>query len=416
MFLKLKGIGKIHDSQIELRGITVIAGENNTGKSTFGKALYCMFNAFCNAASSIYNGRVESVKNILDGNLPFGFQAIRTDKKLLDNILLLKGTFSADSFRRVMLESADAISDSDIKQIEEIVKNSIDDIERAVNVSDEDIQKTTIAQYFRSEFSGQINHINRPDEPGTVTLGIKGNNVEVDILKNECIAFSDKVGVLHDATYIDTPFVLDDAQKNYIHFYHNAESGHRYNLLGKILIEEKIAPVTETIIKQKLSALLVNIDSVVNGGFKKTANGGLTFVDQGMRQPVMLSNVSAGLKTFLIIKRLLETGKIKERGVLILDEPEIHLHPELQIKFAEILVLLQKGLELTILLTTHSPYFLNAIEVYSKKHGIKDKCNYYLAINREDISDVREVTGNIDKVYKQLAGPFQKLEDAVYDN
>ena len=37
MVLKIKGIGKIQDSQIEMKGITVIAGENNTGKSTFGK-------------------------------------------------------------------------------------------------------------------------------------------------------------------------------------------------------------------------------------------------------------------------------------------------------------------------------------------------------------------------------------------
>jgi hypothetical protein len=296
------------------------------------------------------------------------------------------------------------------------MENSIDDIKRAVTVSDDDIQKTTVTQYFRSEFSEQINHINRSDEPSTVTLGVKGNNVEVNILKNECTAFSDEVGLLHDATYIDTPFVLDDAQRNYIHFYYNAKSNHRNNLLGKILIEEKIAPVTETLIKQKLGALLLSIDSVVNGSFKKASNGGLTFVDRDMRQPVMLSNVSAGLKTFLIIKRLLETGKIKERGVLILDEPEIHLHPELQIKFAEILVLLQKGLDLTILLTTHSPYFLNAIEIYSKKHGIEYKCNYYLAINQKDTSDAQEVTGSIDRVYKQLAEPFQKLEDAAYDN
>jgi AAA15 family ATPase/GTPase len=39
MRLKISGIGKIGDSEIELKGITVIAGENNTGKSTFGKVL-----------------------------------------------------------------------------------------------------------------------------------------------------------------------------------------------------------------------------------------------------------------------------------------------------------------------------------------------------------------------------------------
>lgn len=72
------------------------------------------------------------------------------------------------------------------------------------------------------------------------------------------------------------------------------------------------------------------------------------------------------MKSFIIIKTLLQNGSIDENGIIILDEPEIHLHPEWQLKFAEIIVLLQKEFGLNILLNTHSPYFLNAIEVYSK--------------------------------------------------
>ena len=63
----------------------------------------------------------------------------------------------------------------------------------------------------------------------------------------------------------------------------------------------------------------------------------------------------------------------------ILDEPEIHLHPEWQLLFAELIVLLQKEFDVHILLNSHSPYFLNAIEVYSAKYGIDDRCKYYLA-------------------------------------
>lgn len=39
MKLELKNICKIKNAEVELNGITVIAGENNTGKSTVGKAL-----------------------------------------------------------------------------------------------------------------------------------------------------------------------------------------------------------------------------------------------------------------------------------------------------------------------------------------------------------------------------------------
>jgi predicted ATP-dependent endonuclease of OLD family len=116
----------------------------------------------------------------------------------------------------------------------------------------------------------------------------------------------------------------------------------------------------------------------------------------------------------VIIKRLLELGEIKEKDVLIFDEPEIHLHPAWQIKFAEILILLQKEFNLTILLTTHSPYFLNAIEVFSKKYDAQKKCKFYLAKSNDDVSDVDDVTENIDEVYQQMSLPFKKLDDIAY--
>ena len=46
MKLKLENVGKIRSANIDLNGITVIAGENNTGKSTIGKMLFCVFHAF----------------------------------------------------------------------------------------------------------------------------------------------------------------------------------------------------------------------------------------------------------------------------------------------------------------------------------------------------------------------------------
>lgn len=45
MYLKLRNIGKITEADIELTGMTVIAGENNTGKSTVSKALFSAFNS-----------------------------------------------------------------------------------------------------------------------------------------------------------------------------------------------------------------------------------------------------------------------------------------------------------------------------------------------------------------------------------
>jgi hypothetical protein len=69
---------------------------------------------------------------------------------------------------------------------------------------------------------------------------------------------------------------------------------------------------------------------------------------------------------------------------------------------------------LNILLTTNSPYFLNAIEVYSQKAGTSPCCNYYLSETQNDGCTVQEVTDNLGLVYQKLAAPFQALENLRY--
>ncbi|MDD4297949.1 MAG: AAA family ATPase [Ruminiclostridium sp.] len=66
MLLTLRNIGKIEDAVIELNSITVIAGENNTGKSTVGKVLYSIFNSFYMIENKIKRERIDSISRILD--------------------------------------------------------------------------------------------------------------------------------------------------------------------------------------------------------------------------------------------------------------------------------------------------------------------------------------------------------------
>ena len=121
-------------------------------------------------------------------------------------------------------------------------------------------------------------------------------------------------------------------------------------------------------------------------------------------------NYSSGMKTFYLIKDLLEKGVIRENGTLILDEPEVHLHPEWQLKFAEIIILLQKEFDLHILINSHSPYLVEAIDVYSKKYGTFNNLKYYLATD-----SINDVTDSIDGIYNQMYIPLNLLEEISED-
>ena len=122
---------------------------------------------------------------------------------------------------------------------------------------------------------------------------------------------------------------------------------------------------------------------------------------------------------FMIISVVLsQNNLLEENGTIILDEPEIHLHPEWQIKFAELIVLLQKEFGMHILLTTHSPYFLKAIQVYSKKYEISDKCKYYMSELDGEQAILVDKTSKTDDLFYKLAISFENLmnEEELYED
>ena len=48
MKLHLKNNGKIKEADVEIGGLTVLAGENDTGKSTVGKVLFSIIKGMAN--------------------------------------------------------------------------------------------------------------------------------------------------------------------------------------------------------------------------------------------------------------------------------------------------------------------------------------------------------------------------------
>ncbi len=90
MELQLKNIGMIKEANVKIDGLTVIAGENDTGKSTVGKALYILLEAI-NFIYKIVSKREES------GN--FSNKEI---KKIIENEYSLKDIFE-NTFKHALI-------------------------------------------------------------------------------------------------------------------------------------------------------------------------------------------------------------------------------------------------------------------------------------------------------------------------
>jgi predicted ATPase len=120
--------------------------------------------------------------------------------------------------------------------------------------------------------------------------------------------------------------------------------------------------------------------------------------------------VASGLKNILVIQKMIENGKLNSNTLLIIDEPEVNLHPEWQVKFAEIIVLMNLKMKVRTILNTHSPYFMRAIESKMAEHEIADKAKYYYMNNANNGEySAEDVTDRTEIVYSTMYKPLEEL-------
>ena len=124
-------------------------------------------------------------------------------------------------------------------------------------------------------------------------------------------------------------------------------------------------------------------------------------------------NMEITLKNIGIISDsiLLERGLLDENTILILDEPEIHLHPEWQNQFAELIVLLVKELKVKVLMTTHSSNFMLAIDAFMRKYGINEQTNFYQSEQLENGFVTHKcVNDHMELIYQDFLEGFSEVK------
>lgn len=288
-------------------------------------------------------------------------------------------------------------------------------IREVLNVSDNDILKSVLGKSLDAEFNGQIGNI-YSGAMGEIQLEIKDESMVISIEENSVIDIKNSIDLRTDAIYLDDPFVLDEFRQPIIRIGSNYMD-HRMHLRAKLLSSKKESTIVEEIVvNNKFENIYRKIATVCNGDVVRELRTGIGYRRKNSDEVLDMRNLSTGLKTFVILKMLLQNGMIAYNGTIILDEPEIHLHPEWQLLFAELIVLMQKEFNMHILLNTHSPYFLRAIQVYSARYELADKCKYYLSETVNGYAHISDVTNNIERIYSKLSRPLQRLEDERWED
>lgn len=425
MRLIISEIGKINKADITVDGITVITGENNSAKSTVGKTLFSLFNSMRDIRNKVVEVRadriIKQVGNELESELN------KKGDRAISRFSLIRMLNAAigDDIRMILDEQSDErikyIVSNDLKNHLSEIGILMDDdgenricsiIDEVKGVTDDSLMKELTKNYFDGVFAGQIHNVYSEEQPADAEIIIKEQSVRVQFdTNNICTSIERGLDIEHEAFYIDDPFVVDWISYIPIRWAPEGCSYMQRHLINKMNVWRGEEDVIETVTaKEKLQEVYGLLEKTIDGQIVRN-NDNLSLRERdGGGKAVRIANISTGTKSFVLIKLLLERGIIKKKDVVILDEPEIHLHAEWQRVYAEIIVLLQKYFDLTVLLTTHSSQFARAIETFAILHGVKERCNFYQAENEEGVVCFQDVTECVEKMYYTMVAPEIELE------
>lgn len=418
MELELKNVGRIEKANIKIDGITVICGDNNTGKSTVGKILYVIFQTFCNFPDKIENERIHALRNILAHGLSNSDEKvspyINEIWQLLTTIDVDASYNGVDARKEKIMNAVSHLYDYDALR-EDSTESLKGMILSVMEQKEDDILGAILKNYLRAEFGMRLGNVNYPRRKSEVKLKLRDGNIFISTTNSGIEAeLREYINLKKRIIYIDDPFLLDTLD-SFPYFRMSTRYKHRM-ALQEILLRGSMADnssvIEDLITEKRLRPVLEKFDSVSSGNliFK---DGTVKYESPKFKSDLDVVSVSTGIKSFIILKELLTNGSIEENGIVVIDEPEVHLHPEWQVRYAEIIVLLQKYYGLNILLTTHSDDFLSAIELFSRRYGIEEKCHYYMTKlkNAEDdevpFSYFEEKSAkNLEEVYASLSQPY----------
>lgn len=392
--IEINNFRAIQKAKISLNGITVISGENGSGKSTISKLMYYSVNAINQYEELAYKPLLAFYKNIID---------VYTD--------VLNDIFSLTAIPRNNKPDSNGYKVENIPQIIDAIKSVSANLKKAykttMELNDYSSDITLFLNRLQSILSRLLENENKElKEWNSIidkieeTVDQRRLKVENDIATRSISRFISSINKAFDqeslskklnlyeygvcitddynkrllnfnsvekTLYIDTPMAIGLSPSDIQHWNHLNEILKMNNKNSNIY---NISQIYHFLSDEILDGEAIYNTDPLFGGFKYKRKDGLIF---------NLLDCATGIKSFSILQILLKNGYLDNKTLLIIDEPEAHLHPQWIVEYARIMVLLNKELGVKFLIASHNPDMISAIKYISEKEGIENNLNFYLA-------------------------------------
>lgn len=419
--IKIEKFRAINKLDIIIDGITVVAGENGSGKSTVSKLLYYLYKL------------TNNFDNILFDKLHFDLNPFY---QYISNLnILLKKEEKYSTYKYLIKEFESYIINSRTYDVENlknqtyVILNHSFDFLKFLNSTSENSESrlvSIISDLFKLENTSL-------NENSLLSIKMKIDNIFTDFFKStdnkpiELIKYKLKPifenslpQELEITEHQEKVFSITEKKFIAPYFIQNSIFIDSPLMLGitfreNQLWEDLYQKINKKSNKQdfKLSKLISN--EIIGGEvtYEQSVNN---FQDEYFfkRKDGAIFNLlecATGVKSFAIIQLLLKNGSLTDKTLLIIDEPESHLHPQWIIEYARLIVLLNKEIGVKFFIASHNPDMVSAIRYISEKEGNLKDVNFYLS---EKIKDTNEYNFSfLDKDIDPIFASFNIALDRI---
>lgn len=394
---KLSNYHAIENAEITLDGITVLAGENGSGKSTISRWLYYLIRGTNEYEMFVEKEALSEIRSMLDSirrasmaiDYENGIRSTQTRQVLNEiwsvGIESYQEKFNAivDSFIDSLFEelSSRRYPNSALRRLSSIFQFELtkdDNIDSVLNRISfqlhrdyQEILLHSIEQKKRRDTSSLTKVVRNIASPG-------------DGWPNEMSLSEDRLPLINKRGFRE-PVMLNRA------IYYGTQrtiSSLEYDSEFDKLLRRSLAGSTNM-----LGAIRMRIQNIINGTITYEDESTLLMDEPGLyyhrktdNLRIPLKQAATGITSFAYLLQLLNNGYLQKDTLLIIDEPEAHLHPQWIVEYAKLLVLLNKKIDIKILISSHNPDMVSAIQSIAKKEGVIETVHFYVAQKQSEDS------------------------------
>lgn len=431
MKIHIKNIGMLDEAEFEVGDLTLICGENNTGKTYATYSLYGYLdfmrsireNMFLRARRNLFDDN-EFLENIGESQQEIKITYEKILEKLKKHLQEKTKLYSIRILSQIMAGKEEDFSNAEfnaefnisLTDVKETIKKYLEDdsfnrrYKRRVQHTIYDdglsfsvLDKRNFDEYAETFFDAMLHIIFMKNFILSVErTGASIFQEELDFIKIAKLETMQKMLKEEDIGLFEINRTLDKKKQLY-------PKPVRDNIA--FIRDIKQISKQESIFKKHKDEykIIFEILGKIIGGKYKATDAGILFQPKGSKKAYNIEIASSSVRSLLMFNYYV-LHIANENDILMIDEPELNLHPKNQILVARLLVLLVNA-GIKVFITTHSDYIVRELsncimlknlsneqikkltkQGYNKEYGLESKkVKAYLAENIKGKNTLRAV-------------------------